>query len=68
MKAAYETKMNIYNREREFSAFISHILSLMAVLFNSGKVTSLLGEDLIDYFTWLRLHETNDEHKQQRDT
>ncbi len=65
-KRLHETKMSIYNRERiQFSAFISNMPSFMAVLFNSGKVTSLLGEDLTQCFTWLR-HETNDEHRQQR--
>ncbi len=32
------------------------------------KLLSLLGEDLTDYFTWLQLHENNDEHRQQRET
>jgi len=43
--------MSIDNRESiKFSAFISNIYSFMAVLFNSCKVASLLGqEDLTDY-------------------
>ncbi len=44
--------MSIDNREGiQFSAFISNMPSFMAVLLNSGKVTSLLGEDLMDYVT-----------------
>ncbi len=42
--------------------------SFMAVLFNSGKITSLLGEYLMAYFMWLRLHKTNDKHGQQKET
>ncbi len=50
MKRLHETNdEQIYNRERiNFSDFISNMCSFMAV-FNSGKVTSLLGEDLMDY-------------------
>ncbi len=35
-------------------AFNSNMRSFMAVLFNLCKVTSLLGQDLMDSFTWLR--------------
>ncbi len=46
--------MNIDNRERpKFSTFISNMPSFMAVLFNSGKVTSLLGK--IDGFSYVSL-------------
>ncbi len=55
----HETKMSIYNRERiQFSAFISPMPSFMAVLFNLGKVTSLLGKsDGLSYVTpWVCLY------------
>ncbi len=50
---ASETKMSIYNRERnKFSAFISTMPSFMSVLFNSCAVTSSLGKsDGLSYVT-----------------
>ncbi len=51
MKRLHKTNdEHIDNRERiKFNVFISNMQSFMAVLFNSCKVTSLLGEDLTDY-------------------
>ncbi len=55
MKWLHETNdEQIYNREELNSAFISNMCSFIAVLINSCKVTSLLGQDSVSSSLFLR--------------